>query len=108
MSYYLYLDDVRHPKTDKDWIIVRTYKEFVEIIDTKGLPQYISFDFDLGDFDSVPGEERTGLDSARYVIDYIMDHELDISNFEINVHSANCVGGPRIAQLFENFFTHYT
>ena len=47
---YLYLDDVRIPKTD-NWEVVRNYDEFVAHIKMNGLENYevISLDHDLGE-----------------------------------------------------------
>ena len=47
-SYNLYLDDIRTPKKG-DWVIVRSFEDFVGTIVTKGLPNEISFDHDLGE-----------------------------------------------------------
>ena len=46
----IYLDDVRTP-VDKEWIVVRSYDEFVEKINEIGLEniELISLDHDLGD-----------------------------------------------------------
>ncbi len=46
----MYLDDVRTP-TDKEWIVVRNYDQFVNRIEQHGLDQFdvISLDHDLGD-----------------------------------------------------------
>jgi hypothetical protein len=55
MPYRLYLDDVRNPTNtfpttlNSEWVIVRSYKEFVKAIEDKGLPFMISFDHDLAD-----------------------------------------------------------
>ncbi len=73
MSYNLFLDDMRkpehayiHPKRDgnsivitshslenmsgvpnNDWVVVRTYEDFVQTIEEKGIPNAVSFDHDL-------------------------------------------------------------
>src|SRR6202008_2485989 len=55
MSYYLFLDDQRIP-SDVSWIdlpianwdIVRSYDEFIDIINKNGIPQFIRYDHDLG------------------------------------------------------------
>ena len=46
----IYLDDVRIP-VDPSWIVVRSYDEFVQKINTIGLEniELISLDHDLGD-----------------------------------------------------------
>ena len=69
----IYLDDVRTP-IDKDWVVVRSYEEFVEKVNEIGLPniETISLDHDLGDtamkeyFDNV---------SPNYTLDYNNIHE---------------------------------
>ena len=47
---YLYLDDVRIPKSD-NWEVVRNYDEFLAHIKMNGLENYevISLDHDLGE-----------------------------------------------------------
>ena len=46
----IYLDDVRTP-IDKDWVVVRSYEEFVNKVNEIGLGNIslISLDHDLGD-----------------------------------------------------------
>ena len=46
----IYLDDVRTP-VDPNWVVVRSYDEFVQKINTIGLEniELISLDHDLGD-----------------------------------------------------------
>ena len=69
----LYLDDIRVP--DGDWVIVRSYNEFISHIKQYGLPEFISFDHDLAD-EHYAGEnyknfkEKTGLDCARWLLVY--------------------------------------
>jgi len=58
MSYQLFLDDVRtidmvYPNVLKnscsnDFLIARSYNEFVTTVKNMGLPYFISFDNDLG------------------------------------------------------------
>lgn len=43
----LFLDDVRNPPDDT-WVVVRSYDEFVNYIEKEGVPDFISFDHDLG------------------------------------------------------------
>ena len=55
--YHLFLDDIRtpdmiyEPKQAQEFIVVRSYTAFVAYIQENGLPQYISFDNDLGQKD---------------------------------------------------------
>jgi hypothetical protein len=64
MSYKLFIDDDRLPKncvswmkgrTDDpsiylrdDWVVVRDLAEMVKVITERGLPEFVSFDHDLG------------------------------------------------------------
>lgn len=56
LPYNLFLDDYRNPKDvtwvalpDVEWIIVKSYQEFVNIIDERGIPKLVSYDCDLVD-----------------------------------------------------------
>jgi hypothetical protein len=55
MGYKLFLDDLRtvqmvYPdRQEGDFVIVRTYESFVQCITDWGLPEFISFDNDLGE-----------------------------------------------------------
>lgn len=79
---------------------VKTYKEFTQFILENGLPSYISFDHDLGDFDS-EGNEKTGYDCAKWLVDYCLDNNLDLPKWY--VHSGNIVGKENIEFLLNNF-----
>lgn len=113
----LFLDDIRYPieayhytKQNiflrNDWDIVRNYKQFVNRILEKGLPEMISFDNDLADEDylkknSLDLTEKTGYDCAKWLIEYCMDNKLDLPKFYS--HSMNPVGKMNILNLLENF-----
>jgi len=113
----LFLDDLRIP-TDclnymdnrrdvdlsiysKQWHIVRTYAEFVRWIETHGLPDFISFDHDLADFYDDGTQEYTGMDCAKWVVEYCLDNNEPCPDFV--VHSANPVGINNITSLLNNF-----
>lgn len=122
--YNLFLDDYRLPNVLNDnrvWILVRNYKEFVKMIEDRGLPKMISFDHDLADehypaleknvginnskelpYDTY--QEKTGYHCAKWLIGYCLDQELPLP--EYNVHSMNPVGKENIIALLENF-KHY-
>lgn len=113
----LFLDDIRYPveayhytRQDiflrKDWHIVRNYEQFVSRILEKGLPDMISFDHDLAEIhylQSGSGEytEKTGYDCAKWLVEYCMDHHLDLPEFYC--HSMNPVGKENIESLLKNF-----
>jgi len=113
----LFLDDIRNPKEvyqytkqevfqREDWHIVRNYQEFVDRILEKGLPEMISFDHDLADEhypepNSQEYIEKTGYDYAKWLVEYCMDHYLDLPEF--CCHSMNPVGKQNIEGLLNNF-----
>jgi hypothetical protein len=49
-KYRIYLDDVRTP-IDKNWVVVRDYNQFINVIEELGINNIdvISLDHDLGD-----------------------------------------------------------
>lgn len=54
MGYKLFLDDIRdvsniYPTLNNDdFIVVRNYTDFINCINERGVPNFISFDNDLG------------------------------------------------------------
>lgn len=88
----LYLDDLR--PIPEDFIGLRTYTEFIHHITEKGLPDFISFDHDLG-------LEESGYDCALWLVDYCLDNKLALPDFY--VHSQNPVGKQNIISLLINF-----
>ena len=113
---YLYLDDVRIPKTD-NWEVVRNYDEFVAHIKLKGLGAYevISLDHDLGDTAMIEWRrnvyhnytldynnitEKTGMDCAKWLVDQWLDGAPVV---EVVVHSANAIGSANIMGYINNY-----
>jgi len=83
-TYKLYIDDVREPETDNDWVIARSLEEVKEVCEDKGKPSHISFDHDMGE------EEPNGVEIAEW----LMDNDQMPDSW--NVHSANPVGSQNI------------
>ena len=132
----LFLDDIRNPKDAaglapqyaqlyfQDWDIVRNYTEFVEYIQTNGVPDLISFDHDLADehyqdlfsdknwmnpdskvelsYDDYA--EKTGLHCAKWLVDFCMDSGLKLPQYI--VHSANPAGRKNIQSYLDNANRH--
>lgn len=88
----LYLDDLR--PTPKGFDRVYSYEEFVAYLERKGLPEFISFDHDLG-------EDLSGYDCAKYLVEYCLEHQLPLPDYQ--VHSQNPIGKENIERLLENF-----
>ncbi len=115
MKTLLWLDDCRDPFDGKnDWlryspigrnvdvIWLQTVDEFFCYIDNYGLPDAVCFDHDLGE-DSY--DERNGYDCAKYMVDYCLNHSLDIPPYSIQ--SSNPVGKENIRKLLENYHKYY-
>ena len=68
----LYLDDLRPIPEGFDG--VRSFEEFVGYVTANGLPDYISFDHDLG-------EEKSGYDCAKWLVEYCLDHNTGYARF---------------------------
>lgn len=126
MSYNLFLDDVRSPNSSwmnyfrevsydlYDWTVVKDYDEFVRVIDTKGIPEFVSYDHDLHethyDKSMFEGEEayeaalkdnieKTGLECAKYLVSKLNEtaHPMFV------VHSQNPVGKLRIQNYIKDY-----
>ena len=122
--YYIFLDDIRMPKDVKwvelplvPWTIVRSYNEFVKVIENQGMPKFISFDHDLGEEHYHPSmysddkedynrlyntfKEKTGYDCAKWAVDYCMEKNLIFP--EYTVHSMNPTGKTNIQSYIEQY-----
>ena len=88
----LYLDDLRPTPVGFDRVY--SYEEFVAYLEREGLPDLISFDHDLG-------EDLSGYDCAKYLVEYCLANQLPPPDYR--VHSQNPVGKENIERLLENF-----
>ncbi|MDY3548366.1 hypothetical protein PG291_07115 [Riemerella anatipestifer] len=104
----LFLDDVRtvsmvYPNaSDGEFDVVRSYQAFVEYIIDNGLPDYISFDNDLG-LDDNGSIAPDGLAAAKWLV---YESGLDLRNLKYFVHSANPVASEQIKGLMENYIRY--
>ena len=102
MKTKLYLDDIRTPK-DSSFIVVRSYDEAVLHVRDRGMPDYISFDHDLG-VDEHGELLQSGFDFTKWLIEADMDGLINIpKSFEFNVHSANPEGVKNIEGLLKHY-----
>jgi len=112
----VYLDDVRTP-VDKDWVVVRSYDEFVDKVNEIGLNkiEVISLDHDLVDtamaewhrnvyhnytLDYNNIKEKTGYDCAKWLVDQWMEGEPVV---DVYTHSANAIGSANIMGYVNNY-----
>jgi len=112
---FIYLDDIRTPRTVKDWVICRNITEFKEAIKEWGknvslrsCPDdlYISFDHDIDSYDENLKEE-TGYDALKWFVQVLMNNsfkaEFIRDYITINVHSANPIGKKNIEAYWKGF-----
>jgi len=122
--YNLFLDDMRVPQDvfnytgnpiflKEEWVIVRSYNEFVKYIEENGLPKMVTFDHDLADVhydvqDHLDQDyydlcnEKTGYHCALWMINYCLDNELKPPK-TIYIHSMNGPGARNINSLFTTY-----
>ena len=130
----IFLDDLRTP-VNKDWLVVRSFHEFVNLVNKVGMTNIsiISLDHDLGDtaiqeyfnnvsknykldYDNI--EEKTGYDAIKWLVGefYLLnEHRINMSRFdkkqkpikfpEVVVHSANPIGSANIMGYCNNTYT---
>jgi hypothetical protein len=112
----IYLDDVRTP-VEKNWVVVRSYDEFIAKVNEIGLENidFISLDHDLGDsamkewhknvyhnytLDYNNITEKTGYDCAKWLVEQWMEGQ---SVVDVYTHSANAIGSANIMGYINNF-----
>jgi hypothetical protein len=124
-KYCLFLDDFRIPAdvilympkckyyVDREWVIARSYDEFVATILEKGIPIAVSLDHDLADEHYAAGDlgmtvdyseftEKTGYHCAKWLIEYCIDHNKEIPT-AVFIHSRNMPGSKNIESLFTTY-----
>ena len=116
MEKVLWLDDLRDPSQGqfKIWLNlafgenldvtwVKDYDEFVKYFKKNEMPYAISFDHDLGNelTDHPELNEKTGLDCAKWLIEYCMNNAVRLPKYF--VHSANPVGRENIQNYLDNY-----
>lgn len=97
MSYVLFIDDERDPpQNGNQWVVARSSDEAISIVKKLGMPDFISFDHDLG-----------GDDTSMKFIDWLINMTLDLYYGgyaregipfikDFTVHSQNPVGAKNI------------
>lgn len=88
----MYIDDVRTP--DNSWVVVRSSNEALEYIKNNGMPEFISFDHDLG------GDDTTMV-FLRKLVNSVWNGNDAPPNYY--VHSANPVGKLNIISFMDSW-----
>ena len=116
-KYRIYLDDVRTPVDKDNWVVVRSYDEFVQKINSIGLEniELISLDHDLGDtamnewlygvtknysinYDNIT--EKTGMDCTKWLVNQWMDGKPVV---DVVIHSHNAIGSGNMMGYINNY-----
>ncbi len=123
-GYNLFLDDVRKP-SDVTWVnlpmktytVVRSYKEFRDLIWNQGIPKFVTYDHDLSsehyenyhkvnqqggleiDYDKF--DDKTGYDCAKFLVNEC--NKLGVKHPPYEVHSMNPVGKQNIISYVESY-----
>ena len=99
--YKLYLDDKR-PKPDGDeWVLAQSVHEFFQIVEDRGCPQHIDFDYYLTDF----GQGMTGADVAREFISWLEFEDVKVpTDFSYDAHSSDDECSRRILKIMDEHF----
>ena len=107
MKTLLWIDDARNPMED-DWmnfspigrnckvVWAQSYQEAIDFLE-KEWPDAICLDHDLG-------EEKSGYDIAKYIVDRCIDEGKKLPEFASQ--SANPVGRENIITLLSNYKRH--
>lgn len=93
MKKYLFIDDLRFVNNDFSkyrLFIARSYRDAIEALKT--------YTFDVIDLDHDLGEEKTGYDIAKYIV----ENGIEIKE-GFKIHSANPVGKFNISQLLNHY-----
>lgn len=84
---------------ESEFDVVRNYKDFVSYIQKNGLPDFISFDNDLG-LDETGEVAPDGYAAAKWLV---YESGIDLRNLKFKVHSANPVASIQIDGLLTNY-----
>jgi len=100
MTWKLFLDDERRPNPADDFVVAASFNQAVKLVRRKGAPVFVDFDFNLGN-----GNEKNGLDFARWLIK--KDREgngvfLPV-DFAFNCHSASPDANVKIERAMSEY-----
>lgn len=117
MKKYLFLDDERNPgdvtwvliggvgSWGADWQIVRSFNQAVAWVKENGFPDVISFDHDLGlmHYAGDYSDGATGMDFAKWLVEYDIENKTMPADFKFTVHSKNPEGARNIKELLNGY-----
>lgn len=68
MTWYLFLDSTRIPKDNVEWTICRSSNEALYYARLRGLPKFMSLDYDLGAYKGIADNTMIFLDQLNNII----------------------------------------
>lgn len=107
--YYYTHDDIY---INHDWVIVRSYDQFIDYITKNGLPKIVSFDHDLSDehyqylinhsdVNYNKYTEKTGMECLKWLCEYCLDNNKKLP--KCLIHTQNIIGSINMKKYIENF-----
>ena len=107
----LYLDDIRFPlltyKKPEEWETIRNPLELFMVFCTNYENiTHISFDHDLNYYNE-NDEEITGYKCLQFICDFMLEKNIDPSEYIFYFHTANPVGKKNMQSYWNNFQRHY-
>jgi hypothetical protein len=100
MTWKLWLDDERVPY-DETWTWAKSSSEAKQLINTKGIPERMDLDHDLGD-------EDTGMVFMKWLIKQDMDKKLSIRDMsDVCYHSQNPIGVNNMQGLLNSYLGNF-
>lgn len=100
MPYKLFIDDERFP-VKPDWFVCRSSREAIDAVSHYGLPEFISFDHDLGGDD-------TSMRFIDWLLNRLLDGDITIDEpFDFTVHSQNPIGAKNIENRMRSIIKHF-
>lgn len=98
-KYKLFIDDERWP-SKPDSIIVRSVQQAIDAIEQYGMPEFISFDHDLG-------EGGESVEFVKWLKEKVLDNMLYFpKDFSYTIHSQNPIGEKNLRQDMENLLKY--
>lgn len=99
----MYLDDLRTPIEEFD-VIVRSYENAIVHIKRYGVPNFISFDHDLGIETDRITLKKSAYDLAKWIVFNDINNNFRLpKNFTFKVHSQNPLGKRKIENLLNSY-----
>ena len=97
----LFIDDERMPPgNEEEWWICRSSCEAMQQVLQHGVPEFISFDHDLG-----------GDDTAMEFVKWLIEQDLDRpgfipTTFSFDIHSQNPIGASNLRHILSSYLKH--